>query len=159
MADWIQVEIDDFDKVRPTNVRGVEVEFFVSPYDVPEAIRGHYDDNQSKFVIDFRYVGKESVTNVDYEHVTYKVGESSGRLYGLVIDVQALRAEAVGLSVELHGNKGQELAARILDKVTGAIESLIERHPISKAREREDNYKLAKDAVLSKQAELLAIAA
>lgn len=159
MQDWIEVDIADHETARKAIIRGVEVELFVSPYDVPDGVRGRFDATGKKFEIDFKYIGSESTTrNVEYEHVVYKIGESSGRLYGLSIDVQTLGADGVGVSVELHDNSGQELAARIRDKVTGAIDYLIERHPIGNSRE--DNYKLAKDAILlTSPSELFAVAA
>ena len=155
MPDWITVEIEDAETLRKKSVRGIDVQFFVSPYDIPEAIRGRYDAQHKKFVIEFKYVGNESTTKVEDKHVTYNVGQTSRRLYGLAIDVEALRAEIVGLNVEVNQiRERQELADRILNEITEAIESLIERHPGAGTNERDDNYKLAKDAVIAKQAEL-----
>jgi hypothetical protein len=154
MPDWIQMDMEDFDTTRKATIKGVEVELFVSPYDVPEAVRGRYDSDKRKFIIDFKYVGDEATTTAEFEHVTYTVGESSARLYGLMIDVDTLEVGSVGVSVEFHDKDGQELAARIINKVTGAIDNLIRRHPIAKSKEREDNYQMAKRAILAKQEEI-----
>ncbi len=156
MPDWIQVEIGDEEKVRKATIRGAEVDLFVSPYDVPDAVRGSYSSDEKIFSLEFRYVGDESIKEVAGEHVTYHIGSFSSRLYGLDLDVRALGIESIDLSVALHEGEGQELAAKIRDSVTGAIDELIQRSPLAKLKE--DNYRLAKDAVLATQDKLFAAA-
>lgn len=156
MSEWIEVELEDHEEAQKTLIRGVEVELYASPYDVPEAVRARFDEEKNRFIIEFKYVGSEATQVCVFDHVAYTVGKTSGRLYGMEIDVHALKADGVGLYVELHQKQGQELAASIRDQVTGAIDYLLERHPLKKARE--DNYKLAKSAVLLKQNELFAVA-
>jgi hypothetical protein len=156
MSEWIEVDLTEHEKAQKTLIRGVEVELYASPYDVPEAIRAHFDETKNRFIIEFKYVGSETTLVYVFDHVGYTVGKNSGRLYGMEIDVRALKADGVGVYVGLHQKQGQELAASLRDQVTGAIDYLLERHPLKKVPE--DNYKLAKSAVLLKQNELFAVA-
>src|SRR5207237_895377 len=112
--------------------------------------------DKKRFSLEFSYVGDESLKEAEGEYVTYYIGSFSSRLYGLDLDVKALGIESVDLSVALHEGKGQELAAKIRDRVTGAIDQLIERSSLVKLKE--DNYRLAKDAVLATQDKLFAAA-
>lgn len=156
MADWLPVAMAEQEQAQKTIIRGVEVELFASPYDVPEAVRGRFDEVKNRFIIEFKYVGSEDTQVCTFDHVAYTVGKVSGRLYGMEIDVRALKADGVGLYLGLHQKQGQELVASIRDQVTGAIDRLLERHPLKNARE--DNYRMARSAVLEKQDQLFAVA-
>ncbi len=156
MSDWIPVDLGAEERAQKAFIRGVEVELFASPYDVPEAIRGHFDEAKNRLIIELRYVGSEPTKVCVYNHVSYTIGESSNRLYGLEIDVHALKVDGIGLSLApLQQRKGQELSTTIRDQVTGAIDFLLERQPLDIIHE---NYKLAKDAILAKQDQLFAVA-
>jgi hypothetical protein len=156
MSDWLPVDLTDDTKPLKTFIRGVEVELFASPYDVPEAIRGRFDEDKNRFIIEFKYVGSEKTKVCTFERATYTIGEVSNRLYGLEIDVQALKVDGFGVSVALHQKGPQELFATIRDQATGAIDLLIAKQSLHTIRE--ENYKLAKDAILAKQNELFAVA-
>lgn len=156
MSDWIPVDLADDTKAEKTFIRGVEVELFASPYDVPEAVRSRFDQDKNRFIIDFKYVGSEKTKEFIFEHVTYVIGDVSSRLYGLEIDVRALKVDGVGISVALQQKGPQELAATIRDQATGAIDLLLSKQPLKNFRQ--ENYKLAKDAILAKQDELFAVA-
>jgi hypothetical protein len=141
MPEWIEVDPTTLVTEKKSTIRGVEVELIVSPYDVPEAVRGHYDESKKRFVIEFKYIGDEGTKKHTHDkNLTYRVGESSGRLHALEIDVDALKADSVALNVKL------------IEEVNEAFDHLLEK-PISALRA--DNYRLAKDAVVAKQRELL----
>lgn len=156
MSDWIPVDLSNDTKAEKTFIRGVEVELFASLYDVPEAVRGRFDQDKNRFIIEFKYVGTEKPRDFVFEHLTYIIGEASGRLYGLEIDVRALKVDGIGLSFAVHRKGPQELAATIRDQATGAIDLLLSKQPLKNFPQ--ENYKLAKDAILAKQEELFAVA-
>jgi hypothetical protein len=70
----------------------------MSPYDVPQALRGRYDKAAKRFVIEFRYLGDEDTRDESGgEHVVLRLGRNSGRIYGIVLDVDAMKASWVQL--------------------------------------------------------------
>src|SRR5258707_13421143 len=99
MPDWIQVEIGDEEKVRKATIRGAEVDLFVSPYDVPDAVRGSYSSDEKIFSLEFRYVGDESIKEVAGEHVTYHISSVSSRLYCLELGLKAPWIESINVDV------------------------------------------------------------
>ncbi len=36
----------------------IEVGILISPYDIPDGVRGGYDGDLKRFVVEFRYIGK-----------------------------------------------------------------------------------------------------
>lgn len=139
MADskWVQVEPEEFDRPTPTQTsRGVELTVMVSPYDVPEAVRGRYDTDLDRFVIEFKYIQTEEwERDRQTDSIALRLGKNSGRLLGIEIDVQALRAGHVRLDVieqeakRAHANRHRKrvpednyrIAMDILDKNEGAV--------------------------------------
>lgn len=126
MYEWIPVEVETQGLNEKANIRGVEVELLVSPYDVPKAIRGYYDD-EKHLVIEFRYIDNDEplVEQRLASSFLLFTGESSKRLFKIVV-------EKVGLD-----------ANTIIKKITEAISDLA-KNP--KSIESQDNYKLAKHA-------------
>jgi hypothetical protein len=122
----------------------VNVQVYLSPYDVPEAVSRHYDEALKRFVIEFRYPGGgEPLTpEARDEYVTLQVGRNSGRICRIEIDVNALQATLVGLSI---------LAPALSQAVDKAIEGLA-RAPTH--RSREGNYRIAKRVVTERGKEL-----
>lgn len=72
----------------------------LSPYDVPDAVRGRRTD-EGRFRIEFRYIdGEEQGKPVKVgPHVTATEGKYSGRLLAMEIDVNAIGANSVGVSI------------------------------------------------------------
>lgn len=145
MSIWLQVNTNNAEELTerpPPEGSKVKVEFLVSSYDIPEAVRGSYNKEKGQFVIEFRYIGNSNEptkpqTQDDY--VTFVVGKNSSRLYGIEIDVKALKVEEVALRV------------KIKDEVKKTINNLIKR-PIN--RLRRDNYRLTQKALSEKEDEL-----
>jgi hypothetical protein len=95
---WIEVDPQAVNLPRTTKLDGVEVTVMMSPYDVPQALRGEYEEKNKRFVIEFRYLGEEDTRDELYnEHVTLRLGKHSGRLYGIELDVDAMNASWVQL--------------------------------------------------------------
>jgi hypothetical protein len=60
---------------------GIKLESSLSPYDLPEAVRGHLDDPKGWFVIEFRYITSEPTVEVGEDPVKILRGKRSGRIY------------------------------------------------------------------------------
>lgn len=83
-------------RVEKQMANGIRLEISASPYDIPEAYRGYYCQDQKKFVVEFRYLGDEATTSRALgEHLTVEEGKNSGRMYRLLIDVDALEATSI----------------------------------------------------------------
>lgn len=144
MSGWLELEQDKLDEGTQREIRGVEVMVFLSPYDIPEAVRGSFDKSIDRFVIEFKYLGGPEEPNepLDKEsqdkHVVLAVGRHSHRLYRIEVDVVSLGVEAVGLHV-------------LEDEMDGAIDWL------SDQRERPGNrghYEIVKKAISEHSTEL-----
>lgn len=146
MSNWIELNPESLNKNEEHIVNGIEVVVGLSPYDIPEMVRGHYDGAIKKFVIEFKYLdGQEPRKSISgNEHVTLAVGAHSGRLYAIQIDVDELSANAVKLSFSAAGN-------RFPDEVVSAIDSLRGKNPL-----KERHYAVARAVISDKARELLA---
>ena len=80
---------------------GVVVGLIVSPYDVPDAVRG-FQKNGNVFRIEFRYIdGKEPARSpVEVEqHLTAVYGKHSGRLLAIEVDTDGVGTKNIGLKI------------------------------------------------------------
>jgi len=59
MSEWIRVEGGKYNLPRKEILRGVEVNVFMSPYDVPQGVRGEFDEKLNRFQITFEYISEE----------------------------------------------------------------------------------------------------
>jgi len=103
-AQWIPIENDEINQPKAEDIRGVELHVFLSPYDVPQGIRGFYDDDKDRFIVELKYLTDEKLVEEQSEespeqHVSLLVGKNSGRLYKILIDVRTLEADSVELIV------------------------------------------------------------
>jgi len=142
MAIWLQVDTNNAEeltkRLSPEGSSKVTVEFLVSSYDIPEAVRGSYNKEKDQFVIEFRYIGNSNEPTEPQpqdDYVTFVVGKNSSRLYGIEIDVKAPKVEEVELRVKIN---------KIKDEVKKTIDNLVQR-PIN--RLRQDNYRLTQKAL------------
>lgn len=122
---WNRVNPQEIAKKRKKMIRGVEVQLLVSPYDIPEAVRGFYNNELQRFVIEFRYIGdegKEERHDYPHDNVSLVISKRSGRLLKVFLDLDAMNAEAVRLNVR------------------AAIEELVKER---KRDSREENYEIA----------------
>lgn len=123
------------DKAETRSVRGVRIELLLSPYDVPDAMRGYFDERLDRFVIEFRYIDREPIRKVKNEHLVLRVGKHSRRLYGIEVDVEKLKVNTVGLEMKFE------------EEVTSAMKTLEKK---DLGHRRRDNYRIAKKALRSR---------
>lgn len=146
---WIELKSGAEKIKHRSKLNGVDVTFYVSPYDVPEAVRGFYNEKKEQFIIEFKYLGEEGLEKrVMDQYVTLRVGKNSKRLYVIEIDVKGLRARQFS-NVSVKVTFKDEVQEEIEQALTG----LLQKPPSTLRRE---NYKLAKDALQSKRHELFA---
>lgn len=128
--EWINLDPTSFNEVQQMPLEGLNVEVFLSPYDVPEAVRGIRDERSNHFVIEFKYIGGEEPVETELQgDLAFKIGKHSKRLYKIEIaDAAFGDKKSVGLSL-------------LLPKVDTAIDTLA-KNP--KAMRRVGNYKAAK---------------
>lgn len=116
------------------------VQLSVSPYDVPEAVRGFFDKQNNKFIIEFKYIGSEpTAIRTSEPHIGLRIGENSGRLYGLELDLKALEPKSAPLQFGVG-------------KVKQAIDALIND---PKQQSRHNNYVLVQQALQFAQDKLV----
>lgn len=142
MSEWIKLDPRAFSaKARQTRRQGgIEIAVTLSPYDIPDAVRGQFDEHLSKFVIDFNYIEDEDwERHTSNEGIQLRVGKNSGRLYGIEVDVATLNAGQVALRLELPKLVGKAIEAEL---------------SATKLFSRKENYRLAK-SVISNQREPL----
>lgn len=142
MSEWIQIDPASLNKEKQETIKGVEVRVFVSPHDVPEAIRGAFDNKIKRFVIEFQYIGDEPTKRTKQDkYVDVVTGKNSNRLYAIEIDVSALRAQTVGLNVLVQ------------KEIKDAFKRLIDD---PRKTQRRANYRLAQQAISTRQEQLFA---
>ena len=59
MNTWLPVQEREFDKSNSKTHDGITIQVSLSPYDIPEAVRGFREANTPWFVIEFRYISSE----------------------------------------------------------------------------------------------------
>jgi hypothetical protein len=98
---WTEVKDSELNKVRQAVVRNTTIEVYVSPFDVPEAVRAEYDKATDTFVFLLRYIGGEekvSLSTTD-DGVRLFTGRHSGRLRR--IEISRARLFRSGSDVKL----------------------------------------------------------
>ncbi len=138
---WIEINWNNSQTQRNETIHGVNVKMFVSPYDIPKAVRGFIDENY--FVIEFKYLNDEATTEKEHNaSVVYKFGKFSHRLYAIKFDVSLFEKESGNLNITKF------------DRIANALTNLINE----KNTNQKDNYVMARDAFRANQSELLAAA-
>lgn len=107
----------------------VRIEVSVSPYDVPEAMRGYFEDDEERsFVIQFKYLDDEPTEEREAgPFATLHVGKNSGRLYRIEVDVEGIeKAEVTDIEAGVE-RIGLEL--KVVDAAEQAVEAFTQSHP------------------------------
>jgi hypothetical protein len=134
MSEWVRVPAHAVNQPVSEKFGRVEITLLMSPYDVPRAIRGDYDNARKKFIITFKYLATEEVEeDQQNKFITLLVGRKSARLYGIEVDVDKLHVAEVALRV------------RVPEVIFGALDRLVQSPP---RLQRRDNYQAAKNAIL-----------
>lgn len=138
---WVRLDPAKLGKESGEGIQGVEIQVFLSPYDIPMAVRGDYDEQEKRFVIRFRYiVGEPSKSlKIDNKYIRLSVGKNSGRLQTIEVDVDALSATHVGLRM---------LVPRAVKDAIERLASEPERGP------QRANYRIAGDVIADRQEEI-----
>ncbi len=99
--EWIEVDPNTLDLSLDDDYSdGVHISVFVSPYDVPEAVRGCFDEDLNRFVIQFRYLDSEPwKRHAENEFVSLRIGKHSQRLHAIEVDLERAEAAYVRLAV------------------------------------------------------------
>lgn len=148
VADWIEVDESKYNQIKRAHSgvdsRSVIIEMSLSPYDVPNQVRGDYDEISKKFVIDFKYIDSEDVKALILDnHMSAMVGKSSGRIYSLMIDIDAIGAESVALKIKEE--KLHEDADAALSQLLASSDSLLPR--ATAVRTNPKNYNVAQKII------------
>ena len=85
-----------------SEVHGVRVELALSPYDVPQGVRGYKEKNSNYFVIEFKYLTDERTRTVPHQNrgILVELGINSGRIYKIKLDFKALNCDTVELRLK-----------------------------------------------------------
>lgn len=140
MDSWIPVNTSEINELRVVSLHGVNVNVYLSPYDVPRGIRGYFDREADRFAIEFQYIVKEPTKKLDGKDgvVTVYVGKNSGRLYRILINVNKIKVDHVALEV------------RVSELVSEKISELKK-----KMQKRKENYDVAGRVIQETQEKLL----
>lgn len=125
---WTILDQEEWNQPQPESLQGVNIVAYVSPYDVPEAVRGYYDKDNQKFIIEFKYIGgREALKSATQDkHVTLWVGRDSRRLH----------------RIDFKGEPQEpKWTLQIVPEVDEAIDELASEHQLPP---RTGNYELAK---------------
>jgi hypothetical protein len=140
---WIKIDHGSIKTRKRKNIKGLQIEVSVSPYDVPEAIRGYKKDKSNRCIIQLRYLNddepKKSV--VHDQNLSYVVGKNSRRLYSLEFDVDSSLLER--WKPFEHKLKWAEMS-KTIDSLAGDKDE-----PVN-----EENSELVKEAILHHRSEL-----
>src|SRR2546421_147313 len=99
-ARWIPLDPKTLDAKQEEASQGMHFEFSLSPYDIPQSVRGHYCEDIKRFVIEFKYITEEPLNERKLAgHVTVQEGKNSGRLYKVFVDVDALNIGLISAAI------------------------------------------------------------
>lgn len=158
--DWFDIDAQALNDSEPSYLgHGVSVRVGMSPYDIPDGVRGYYDDSIGKFVIEFRYMTSEEPCEPVAQNATttLMLGINSRRLYAIHVDVDSIGAQAVELTYAPH--HGEEPYPRVestvyalTDQAAEAIDSLIGRNETASSRHSESTNRLRQQYSAAKRA-------
>jgi hypothetical protein len=99
-ARWIPLKPEQLDAKQQEASKGMHFEFSLSPYDIPESVRGYYCPDRKRFVIELKYITEEPLNERKLSnHVTVQEGKNSGRIYNVLIDVDALNVGLISAAI------------------------------------------------------------
>ena len=146
MEHWIPVQPDHYDEPHEVGLKA-EVDAFFSPYDVPDGIRGTYDQRRKRLVIEFRYLVDEDYRTRRAERgpVRVRLGKHSDRIVGFEIDSKRLQSSK-GSS---HGGSLAAGDAHLApdDAYRAAVLNAIQTVKGWRSANRRENYQVAQKVV------------
>lgn len=88
MNEWIPLEPGTLNKQQSATINGVKVQTFPSPFDVPDAFRFSYIQQDERVKVEFQYIGgdepKQEITMDDF---MFLVGKRSHRLFSFAFHI------------------------------------------------------------------------
>jgi hypothetical protein len=122
MDTWISVAPQSANVPQIETVRGIQVQVFASPHDVPVGIKGAFEKGCDRFVINLRYVDQDNsgllpVVSDDGVVSVFK-GISSGRVERIEVDVNKEKASAVALNILIPSS------THLIDQVESQLKKL-----------------------------------
>ncbi len=146
---WLRIDPERYDELHEIGMfyRDLELNIVVSPNDIPDSVRGGYDEEHKKFVIEFKYMVREEY-EVDQvsEEVEVRIGQHSGRILGFEIDVDVLKARSIGrLNLAAPATTAKPFRA-----VEAAIELVVSRSEAT----RMENYNVTRRVLQDRQEEV-----
>jgi|SRR5688572_17793081 len=151
MKGWIAIDSLPEANWKHETVHGVEIEVALSPYDVPQAVRGYMAGDSQWFVIEFRYLTDERTSEKQVsETLIVTHGLHSQRIYAVKINVKALKTKAVGLKIKRGTQPGvtcfSESVAETIDKFSSLQPSRSsEKYELNKAVVKTRDRELFRD--------------
>ena len=134
---WLRVNPHDYDQPHEIGMADVEVNVFISPFEIPRGVRGFYDQARKRFVIEFKYITHEprEVSEGGPPEVQTVLGRKTGRILGFEIDVDRLQATSVSLRL-------------------GAIDQALEAVRKRSSLQRQENSRIASKVLHDRSEEL-----
>lgn len=128
---WIRLDRNKLSKPENIPLNGVLIGVQLSPWDVPDGVKGYHDKEEDRFRIDFRYSDSESEKRVGSrnDEINLLVGRYSGKIISILVETEKTGVDAVMLAVERLSkgsfNKRREPlnARRNRELVTGVLRS------------------------------------
>ncbi len=128
---WMRVDTSKLNTKEVLQIKGVTVNLFVSPYDVPDMIGVRMDEDRKVFVIEFKYFFEEpTVARQLGQYVTAHIAKQSSRVHRIEIDVEKSGVNQVQLLI-------QDRAVRALDQLTQS----------DAADKGGDNFRMVRDII------------
>lgn len=141
MSEWININFEDIELIERKRKKkevktGIQLNLYISPYDIPDAVRGYYDKKNRKFVIEFSYIGKEKIKDKKLnDDISLGVGINSNRIYKIYIDINYLN--------DSKNSKPKTVKLNfIIDKLNSAIDNFSKS--IESKYSKLDNYNVVK---------------
>lgn len=125
MTEWLKLKSIPLQSPIPP-APGVLFDVVVSPYDIPEAVRG-FKTPQGRFRIEFRYIDGPEPQGPELhldDHVKAIEGRFTRRLLALEVDVDAMGAHSVGVAI----STAQPLTERLKQRLESALDRVAAKH-------------------------------
>jgi len=139
-APWIQIEYTRSRKNDTKDLRAITVGLNVAPHQIPKAVRGYFDNQAHRVVIELRYADDEDFRlERQDDRVCLRLGRHSRRLLGL--ELNTINMDTSKVQLKIHA----------VERIEEAVQKLILQEPTSKERE---NYSYAMKAIESGRSRL-----
>jgi len=141
---WIPTEFSVQDLKRRINIRGNKIEVFVSPYDIPKAIRGYRDPDAGRIVIEMKYITEDEPTKTQKisDWISCAIGKASSRIYSISVVAKTAEFRA---GDEIRRDASMKELVQCIDEMANAATRSASKN----------NPEMVKQAIISHSSELL----